>query len=73
LPEAVSGATSPSPTATTVCTDVISGSAAASSGTSDMSTSTTRSSAWLAMNAICSPASRMFSVCSTAPMHGAAK
>ncbi len=38
-----------------------------------MSTSTTRSSAWLAMNAICSPASRMFSVCSTAPMHGAAK
>ena len=46
---------------------------AASNGSSEASTTTTLSSAWLTMCASWPGGSRRFSVCSTAPMHGTAK
>ena len=45
----------------------------ASSGTSESSTMMIRSAAWLTICATWAPGSRMFSVCSTAPMPGTPK
>ena len=49
------------------------GSSGASRASSERSTKITSSSAWLTMYVSCSGNSRMFSVCRTRPVHGAAK
>ena len=49
------------------------GNSGASSPSNERSTKITSSSAWLTMYVSCSGNSRMFSVCSTRPVHGAAK
>jgi len=58
---------------TRIAAGSISGRISANLGTSDASTMTTESSAWVATYPISAVASRMFSVCSTAPIEGTAR
>ena len=61
------------PSARGACTPSNVLSSGASRPSSERSTKITSSSAWLTMYVSCSGNSRMFSVCSTRPVHGAAK